>query len=76
MLWTIHLPWSGGASSPGQMYRAVTLPVGLLVCAGISSPASRGLLSAPGSPRYALARNLRKPPSSLSAFAMFKRLPG
>lgn len=76
MLWTIHLPWSGGASSPGQMYRAVTLPVGLLVCAGISSPASRGLLSAPGSPRYALARNLRKPSSSLSAFAMFKRLPG
>ena len=28
-------------------------------------PESRGLLSAPGSPRYALARNLRKPPSSL-----------
>lgn len=73
VLITIHPPRFGSATLPGQMQRAVTLPFGLLVWAVASGAAARGLLTAPGSPRYCLARNLRETPSTLSAFAMFFR---
>jgi len=37
-LCTIHLPRSGGATSPGQMQRTVTRSLGLLVWPEVSSP--------------------------------------
>lgn len=62
-VWRRHLT---GADAKGS-YAARRL-IGM--CRQFPRPAPRGLLTAPGSPRYALARNLRKTPSSLSAFAM------
>ncbi len=72
MLCTIHLPRSGGATSPGQMQRIVTRSFGLLVWPEVSSPDIADSASPPRfHPRYCLARKPRKSPSTLSAFAMF-----
>lgn len=72
MLFTIHLPRSGGATSPGQMQRIVTRSFGLLVWPEVSSPDIADSASPPRfHPRYCLARKPRKSPSTLSAFAMF-----
>lgn len=74
MLCTIHLPRSGGATSPGQMQRTVTRSFGLLVWPEVSSPDIADSASPPRfHPRYCLARKPRKSPSTLSAFAMFFR---
>ncbi len=70
-LCTIHLPRSGGATSPGQMQRTVTRSLGLLVWPEVSSPDIADSASPPRfHPRYGLARKPRKSPSTLSAFAM------
>lgn len=75
-LCTIHLPRSGGATSPGQMQRTVTRSLGLLVWPEVSSPDIADSASPPRfHPRYGLARKPRKSPSTLSAFAMFRREP-
>lgn len=72
---TIHLPRSGGASSPGQMQRIVTRSFGLLVWPEVSSPDIADSASPPRfHPRYCLARKPRKSPSTLSAFAMFAQV--
>ena len=69
---TIHLPRSGGATSPGQMQRIVTRSFGLLVWPEVLSPDIADSASPPRfHPRYCLARKPRKSPSTLSAFAMF-----
>ena len=75
MLCTIHLPRSGGATSPGQMQRTVTRSFGLLVWPEVSSPDIADSASPPRfHPRYCLARKPRKSPSTLSAFAMFDQV--
>ena len=74
-LCTIHLPRSGGATSPGQMQRIVTRSFGLLVWPEVSSPDIADSASPPRfHPRYCLARKPRKSPSTLSAFAMFDQV--
>ena len=75
MLCTVHLPRSGGATSPGQMQRIVTRSFGLLIWPEVSSPDIADSASPPRfHPRYCLARKPRKSPSTLSAFAMFDQV--